>query len=96
MSRFEVDSARVEEASTQVRGSVAAITTEVDRMMRHLDGLQSVWRGQAATGFAEVAAQWRSTQQQVRDALEQIQVALGEAGRQYADTEAATARMFLR
>lgn len=96
MSRFEVDSTRVEEASTQVRGSVQAITTEVDRMMRHLDDLQSVWRGSAASGFAEVSAQWRGTQQQVRDSLESIQVALSEAGRQYADTEAATTRLFLR
>lgn len=96
MSRFEVDSARVEEASTQVRCSVQAITTEVDRMMRHLESLQSVWRGQAATGFAEVSAQWRATQQQVRDSLESIQIALSEAGRQYAETETATARLFAR
>lgn len=94
MSRFEVDSARVEQASAQVRGSVQAITAEVDAMMRHLEDLQGVWRGQAATGFAQLSAQWRATQNQVRDSLDAIQVALAQAGRQYAETEAATARMF--
>ena len=62
--------------------------------MRHLEDLQGVWQGQAATGFAALTAQWRATQYQVRDTLDSIQVALGQAGRQYAETEAATARMF--
>lgn len=94
MTRFEVDSARVDAASAQVRATSLALSAEVDAMMRHLDDLQGVWRGQAATGFNQLSAEWRATQNQVRDTLDSIQVALGQAGRQYAETEAATARMF--
>jgi len=94
MTRFEVDAARVDAASAQVRATSATLTAEVDAMMRHLEDLQGVWRGEAASGFAHLTAQWRVTQYQVRDTLDSIQLALGQAGRQYAETEAATARMF--
>ena len=94
MTRFEVDAGRVDAASAQVRATSATLTAEVDAMMRHLEDLQGVWRGQAASGFAHLAAEWRATQNQVRDTLDSIQLALGQAGRQYAETEAATARMF--
>jgi WXG100 family type VII secretion target len=94
MTRFEVDAARVDAASAQVRATSQTLTAEVDAMVRHLEDLQGVWRGQAASGFAALTAQWRATQNQVRDSLDSIQAALGQAGRQYAETEAATARMF--
>ncbi|PPK97411.1 WXG100 family type VII secretion target [Kineococcus xinjiangensis] len=96
MSRFEVDSARVGQASAAVQTSVGAITAEVDRMMRNLLDLQSSWKGQAANGFQGVAAEWRGTQERVRQSLEEIQRALASAGQQYADVEAANARMFAR
>lgn len=94
MTQFEVDAGRVDAASAQVRATSTTLTAEVDAMMRHLEDLQGVWRGQAATGFAALAAEWRATQNHVRDSLDSIQLALGQAGRQYAETEAATARMF--
>ncbi|GAA4960755.1 WXG100 family type VII secretion target [Kineococcus glutinatus] len=94
MSRFEVDSALVSQASAAVQGSAAAITGEVDRMMRNLLDLQSSWRGQAATGFQGVVVEWRATQERVRQSLEDIQRALAAAGQQYAEVEAANVRMF--
>ena len=48
MSRYEVDSARVAQASAAVHGSVTAIRAEVGAMMRHLTDLQASWRGGAA------------------------------------------------
>ncbi|PRY12887.1 WXG100 family type VII secretion target [Kineococcus rhizosphaerae] len=94
MSRFEVDSARVEQASTAVASSATNLAAEVEGMMRHLLDLESCWKGQAASGFANLSAQWRQTQDRVRGSLEEIQRALAQAGRQYADVEAANARMF--
>jgi WXG100 family type VII secretion target len=94
MSRFEVDSARVEQASGAVATSSGNVAAEVDGMMRHLLDLESCWKGQAAAGFQALTAQWRVTQEQVRTMLDQIQRALAQAGRQYADVEAANARMF--
>ena len=96
MSRFEVDSARVGEASAAVRTSVGTISTEVDRMMRNLLDLQNSWRGQAATQFQGVVADWRSTQERVRQSLEDISAALAAAGQQYEEVEQANARMFSR
>jgi early secretory antigenic target protein ESAT-6 len=94
MSRFEVDSVQVTAASAAVQASAQQIGGEVDRMMRHLLELQAGWKGQAATSFQSVITDWRGTQERVRTALEEIHRALAAAGRQYEDTEAATARMF--
>ena len=94
MSRFEVDSARVQQASSAVSVSAANLAAEVDGMMRHLLDLESCWKGEAASGFQALSAQWRGTQDRVRASLEEIQRALAQAGRQYADVETANARMF--
>jgi len=94
MSRFEVDSAAVAQASAAVQASATTLGAEVDRMMRHLLELQGSWKGQAAMSFNDVVAQWRGTQERVRVNLEEIQRALAAAGRQYEEVEQATARMF--
>jgi WXG100 family type VII secretion target len=94
MTRFEVDSAQVSAASTAVQSSAEQIGSEVDRMMRHLLELQASWHGQAATSFQHVVTEWRSTQERVRAALEEIQLALAATGRQYEDVEASAVRMF--
>jgi early secretory antigenic target protein ESAT-6 len=96
MSRFEVDSGQVARASAAVQASAEQLGTEVDRMMRHLLELQGSWKGQASAAFQHVVADWRGTQERVRTALEEIQQALAQAGRQYEEVEGATARMFSR
>ncbi|MGF1646491.1 MAG: WXG100 family type VII secretion target [Kineosporiaceae bacterium] len=94
MSRFEVDSEAMAGAATAVQGSIATVTAETQRMMHNLEALQATWRGQAATSFATVTGEWRATQQRVHETLQAIQAALTHAGRQYAEVEAATVRMF--
>jgi WXG100 family type VII secretion target len=94
MTRFEVDSAQVSQASAAVQASAQQIGSEVDRMMRQLLELQAGWHGQAATSFQHIVTEWRGTQERVRQALEQIQVALAMAGRQYEEVEASAIRMF--
>lgn len=94
MTRFEVDSAQVTQASVAVQASAEQIGSEVDRMMRHLLDLQACWQGQAATSFQHVVGEWRGTQERVRAALEEIRTALATAGRQYEEVEASAVRMF--
>lgn len=96
MSRYEVDSAQVAQASAAVRGSTAAIRGEVAAMMRHLTDLQSVWRGSAATAFGSVMADWAATQARVEESLDGITVALAAAAESYADAEQQVSRMFGR
>ncbi|GAB2699732.1 WXG100 family type VII secretion target [Thalassiella azotivora] len=96
MSRFEVDSARVAETSTAVKGSIVALSGEVDRMMRHLVDLQGCWKGQAADQFQYVVNDWRATQERVRQSLEQVNTALAAAAAGYADVEQQNLRMFGR
>ncbi len=96
MSRFQVDSEQVASAATAVQGSVQAITSEVDRMMRLLLDLQGSWQGQAASSFQGVVTDWRSTQERVKASLEEINRALSTAGQSYAETEAGAVRMFGR
>ena len=94
MSRYQVDSAQVMQASAAVQTSAQLIGDEVEGMMRHLLDLQSSWQGQAANSFQSVVADWRATQERVRSSLEEIQRALAVAGRQYAEVESTTAAMF--
>ena len=96
MSRYEVDSAQVAHASAAVRGSTAAIRTEVAAMMRHLTDLQSSWRGGAASAFGAVMADWSSTQARVEESLDGITVALAAAAESYADAEQQVSRLFGR
>jgi WXG100 family type VII secretion target len=96
MTRYEVDSAQVAAASVAVQSSAQQVSTEVDRMMRHLVDLQSHWKGQAATSFQHVVTDWRGTQERVRINLEEIQRALAVAGQHYAQAEEAAVRMFAR
>jgi 6 kDa early secretory antigenic target len=97
MSRYEVDSAQVAQASAAVRASAGQISVEVDRMTRHLLDLQSSWKGQAATSFQQVVVvDWRATQERVRTSLDEIQQALAAAGQNYQQAEEAAARMFAR
>lgn len=94
MSRFEVDSARVSDASAAVKGSIGSISNEVDRMMRNLLDLQGSWKGQAADQFQYLVGDWRATQERVKQSLEQINVALMSAAASYADVEQSNVRMF--
>jgi WXG100 family type VII secretion target len=96
MSRYEVDSAQVAQASAAARASTAAIRAEVGAMMRHLTDLQSGWRGGAATAFGAVLADWAVTQARVEESLDQITAALGAAAASYADAEQQVSRMFGR
>lgn len=92
--QYQVDSSQVIQASGTIQATAAQISQDVDRMMHHLLELQASWQGQAATSFQSVVADWRATQERVRVGLEEIQLALATAGRQYAEVESATAAMF--
>lgn len=94
MSRFEVDSQAVAGASASVRSSAASVAAEVDRMMRNLLDLQSTWKGQASAQFAGCADEWRTTQERVRQSLEHISQALGNAATNYDEVEQSNTRMF--
>ena len=96
MSRYEVDSEQVAQASAAVRGSTAAIRTEVAAMMRHLTELQGGWRGGAANAFGAIMADWTGTQARVEESLDQITAALGAAASSYADAELQARRLFGR
>jgi WXG100 family type VII secretion target len=96
MSRYEVDSAQVAQASAAAGGSVAAIRTEVAALMRHLTDLQAGWHGTAASAFGGLLTDWSATQQRVEASLDQITSALSTAAQHYADAEAQASRLFAR
>jgi len=94
MTRFEVDSGQMTAAANAVRASAQQIGTEVDHMMRHLLDLQASWQGQAAASFQHLVGEWRDTQSRVRATLEEVQLALAAAARQYEDVEHTATRLF--
>ena len=95
MTTFQVDSDAVLTATSAVRASMSRIQAEVAGLNGQLTSLQGSWTGQAATAFHGVVTQWRGTQQRVEESLAAIGQALGVAGEQYAEIEAANARLFL-
>lgn len=96
MTRFQVDSEAVIGATHAIRNSMSRIQSEVSGLNGQLGALQGSWSGQAATAFQTVVSDWRATQLRVEESLAAINQALTVAGQQYADIEAANARLFVR
>lgn len=93
-SSFQVDPERVAAASGDIARISAELETQVATMMGRLTSLEDAWRGEAASRFQGVVAQWRGTQTHVREALDQIARVLGQAGQQYATAEQQNAALF--
>ena len=96
MTRYQVDSEAVISATGAVRSSITRIQSEVAGLHGQLTNLQSSWTGQAASAFTGVVVEWKTTQQRVEENLTAINQALTHAGQQYAEIEAANARLFSR
>jgi WXG100 family type VII secretion target len=96
MTRYQVDSEAVINATGSVRNSISRIQSEVAGLHGQLTNLQSSWTGQAATAFGTVVTDWKATQQRVEENLAAINQALTHAGQQYAEIESANARLFSR
>lgn len=96
MTRFQVDSDAVFNATAAVRNSITRIQSEVGGLHGQLTNLQSSWSGSAATAFQSVVLDWKATQQRVEESLAAINQALAHAGQQYADIEQQNARLFSR
>lgn len=94
MARFVVDSDTIAAKSQQAHGHIDRLVAEVNGMTATLADLQSSWTGTASANFQEALRSWRAAQAQVEQAVAQINRALATAATQYAETEAANARMF--
>jgi WXG100 family type VII secretion target len=94
MTAYQVDSDAVLTTTGAVRASIARIQSEVSGLSGQLTGLQGTWTGQAATAFQSVVSEWHGTQLRVEEVLASINQALAQAGQQYAEIEAANARLF--
>jgi WXG100 family type VII secretion target len=96
MTRFQVDSDEVLNASSTVRATIGRIQSEVASLHGQLVNLQSTWAGTAATAFQGAASSWHATEQRVSDDLAALNQALAHAGQTYAETEAVNTRLFAR
>ena len=96
MTRYQVDSEQVLTATASVQGTIGRLQTEVASLLAQLTGLQASWSGQASTAFQTAVADWRTTQAHVEQSLATLNHAPATAASQYADGEAANARLFLR
>jgi WXG100 family type VII secretion target len=94
MTSYQVDSEAVLSATSAVRTTVERLQGEVATLQGQLGTLQGSWTGQAAAAFQSIVTEWTSTQHRVEENLSAISHALGVAGQQYAEIEAANARLF--
>jgi early secretory antigenic target protein ESAT-6 len=96
MTRYQVDSDEVLGASSAVRATISRIQSESASLQSQLVNLQNSWSGQASVAFQGLALDWKTTQQRVDETLGAVSQALSLAGQQYAEIEAANARLFAR
>lgn len=94
MSVFHVDPAEVARCSTLVRSSAETLRAEVQAMMSHITALEASWSGVASSQFSAVATQWRATQAQVEQSLDEIGTQMAIAASTYQDAEAQTSALF--
>lgn len=95
MAVFHVDSEAMQAKSTAVQGTIGRLQAEVNTMQAGLRELESLWSGPASANFQLLITQWRATQLKVEESLASINTALAHASQQYAQAEAANARLFL-
>jgi len=94
MTRYQVDSEAVLAATTAAKGTIGRIQGEVGALHGQLTSLQASWSGPAATAFQGAVIEWKSLEQRVEEVLAAMGTALGHAGQQYAEIEAANTRLF--
>jgi len=96
MTQFTVDSEALNSTAGVARATISRIQSDVAILNSQISTLEGTWTGQAASAFQSAALQWRGDQQRVEEHLAALNQALGVAGQQYAEIEAANARLFGR
>lgn len=96
VSRYTVDSEAVQAASASIRGITEQLRADVANLMGQIQNLQSQWTGQAASAFTAAAQDWRTTQARVEESITELNLALSQAGSQYAEVEIQNTGMFGR
>ncbi len=94
MNLIRVDAAAIATAATVTKTQIAAIETEVAKLTANLTSLEASWSGAAATAFQDALGSWRSAQATVESSLAELNRVLEMASAQYAEVEAANARLF--
>jgi len=94
MAIFSVDSDNLAATTQSVQHAALRIQGDTAAMVGQLTHLQSTWTGGASVAFQQVVENWRMIQRSVDEQLAMLALALGSAGRQYAETEHATTSMF--
>ena len=96
MTQFTVDSEALNSTASVARATISRIQSDVAILNSQVASLEGAWTGQAASAFQSAALQWKSEQQRVEENLAALNQTLGVAGQQYAEIEAANARLFGR
>jgi early secretory antigenic target protein ESAT-6 len=94
MTRYQVDSEAVLGATSAAKGTIGRIQGEVGALHGQLTNLQASWSGPAASAFQGAVIEWKNLEQRVEEVLSAMGTALGQAGQQYAEIEAANTRLF--
>ena len=95
MARFVVDSDVISTKTAEARNIMDRISSDVQGMTLSLQDLENTWTGSASGSFQATLQNWRATQLQVEQSINQINSALQQAGVNYAQTEASNASMFM-
>ena len=96
MTRYQVDSEAVHNATGSVRNTISRVQAEVSSLISQLTQLEASWQGAASTAFSAAVSEWRGTQQLVEGNLSALSQALGQAGQQYDEIESQNTRLFVR
>lgn len=87
MSSFTVNTESIAGSATDITRISEEVETSVSQMMTRLTQLQNEWTGSASGSFQELISDWRTTQRQVKESLDEISSTLSSAGDTYSTTE---------
>jgi WXG100 family type VII secretion target len=97
MPGYDVSPAELRSTRTFVDGIAHDVLAEVSKVGRDVDDLlDSGWTGGSAHAFARGWAEWKTAARDTLRALDTMAELLGQAGRDYADSDVFVADCFAR
>jgi WXG100 family type VII secretion target len=82
-TKFSVTNNAVNQHSTNLDSSVAALNSQARNFLSAIEGLPGVWKGSAYGSWDRLTAAWHEAMTQLNSALDDIKGRVGNAGALY-------------
>ena len=87
MSDFSITFTTAQEVKEQMSKTNAKMTTDLEEMIKRVDGMTEPWTGDAKQAYADAKEVWRGSAAEMANALAQASTALDSIIAAYAEAE---------